>query len=73
MWAYIPEEEHDGENWAQLTVEKRYRIKDVHGGAFLITDDFGYDMTCWFCDCPVAGDGWRIVLKPRIRRLGVVG
>ena len=73
MWAYIVNPTHDN-----LTAGKRYRINKYRNsprGSFLfhIKDDL-------FTPCIYAARGhhsgsdreWRIVLKPRIRRMGVV-
>ena len=74
MWAYIPAEVEDHIKSNYLTAGKLYEITEIRKGSFRLFDDVGRSVFALSRHCAqISGHDWRIVLKPRIRRMGVVG
>ena len=69
MWAYIPE---SGKRFLPRTKKNEvYEIRFASSHHIIIIDNKGFNQSIWL----TAGSkkDWRIVLKPRIRRMGVIG
>jgi hypothetical protein len=76
MWAYIPEGVNlDNAKYLKHGIKYKITPLDIGCGMFSFSAaEYLPKVQARYKDClHLSGADWRIVLKPRIRRMGVVG